>query len=89
VRIEADVPLKNFGGQNGTLIFAEMTDSIWGYRDEIVKLGYGYSTLSEPEETSVYDGNVSIEMLRDWGWCGPEKERPSWCTPWEETEKES
>ena len=46
---------------------------------EIIEAGYGYSTLSETYEK--YQSEEFIEMLRDWGWCGPEEDRPVWCAP--------
>ena len=49
-----------------------------GWTDEIVREGYGYSVLSEPDSGEDYDRDVFIEVLSDWDWSGPESERPSW-----------
>ena len=45
--------------------------------------GYYLSGLY-PEGYDHYDRENFIATLNDWGWKGPEAERPDWCTdqPW-------
>jgi hypothetical protein len=49
------------------------------HTEEVVAAGFGYSTLSEPSADRKYDRESFVEMLRDWGWAGPEHLSPSWC----------
>ena len=77
-RIRAPVLVRHIGGPKGILVVSD--DSIVDWSDEIVQAGYGFSVLSEPEPSDEYDLDVSIELLSDWGWYGPESERPAWLT---------
>ena len=83
VRVEARLLLKSFGNHNGMFIVTDFL-TIQPFADEIVAAGYGCSTLSEPSERDRYDRDVWIELLRDWGWAGPEGLRPGWCLPMDE-----
>jgi len=77
-RIEARLLLRNFGNANGMLIVTDF-GVVEPFTDEVVARGYGYSTLSERISRAAYDRDAFVEMLRDWGWSGPEEERPAWC----------
>ena len=77
-RIRAPVLVRHIGGPKGILVVSD--DSIVDWSDEIVQAGYGFSVLSEPEPSDEYDLDVFIELLSDWGWYGPESERPAWLT---------
>ena len=76
-RINAPLLVRNFGAVNGMLIVTQSQD-VWGSRSELTDQGYGFSVLSVPETNTVYIRNEYIEVLNDWGWSGPPKEKPSW-----------
>lgn len=78
--IAARLLLKRFGAQKGMIIVTDFS-TVAPFIDEIFAAGYGFSTLSEPSERDRYNRDVFIEMLRDWGWGGPEELRPGWCLP--------
>ena len=46
--------------------------------DELIKLGYGYSVLEDPNELEVFDLNDYIEMFSDWGWSNAQTKEPNW-----------
>lgn len=77
VSVDARVHLQNFGGINGMLVVSDYS-SISMLFDEITSQGYGFSVLDDPLPSEVYDREVFIEMLVDWGWSGTSAERPSW-----------
>jgi hypothetical protein len=77
-RIEARLLLRNFGAANGMLIVTDFS-VVRPFVDEVDAGGYGFSTLSEPSSRAAYDRDTFVEMLCDWGWSGPEQERPVWC----------
>jgi hypothetical protein len=77
-RIEARLLLRNFGAANGMLIVTDFS-VIKPFMDEVGTRGYGFSTLSEPSSRIAYDRDSFVQMLCDWGWSGPEEERPAWC----------
>lgn len=58
------------------LIFTDFS-VVQPFVDEVEVRGYGFSTLSEPSRAA-YDRDAFVEMLCDWGWSGPEQERPAW-----------
>jgi hypothetical protein len=69
--------VRQLGAKNGMLVFsiaAELGDS----GDELVLGGYGYSVLSEPQSPSVADLTEYVDLFSDWGWSGPENQRPGW-----------
>jgi len=69
------IRLLNFGHPKGMIIFTDF-DSYRAYADRVVKLGYGFSTLTSPY--GPYKKDSMIEMLSDWGWSGKPEERPAW-----------
>ena len=77
-----DFILRNFGGRSGTVVIQDY-DRFEPYQHEIVKLGYGFSTL-EPGKSENYDRQEFIEMLSEWGWTGDPKKAPAWLIPEEE-----
>jgi hypothetical protein len=88
--LTAEVLLKNFGGTQGILIVSDYA-IIKPFRDQVIKLGYGFSTLTEPDRDWPFTGEEKeafIEMVSEWGWCGPGK-APSWLVlqPEESTEE--
>ena len=83
--IKTRLLLKNFGAVNGMLIVTDW-DTIAQFAEEIVEAGYGYSTLSESDDRDQYNHYGFVEMLRDWGWSGPEALQPDWCLPLDDDE---
>jgi hypothetical protein len=81
-KIHADIFVPDFGHDNGTLIFRD-TEAVWPHREELSKLGYGYSVLEEPsaDVEHLYDREPFIEMLSEWGWTGNEADKPEWLLP--------
>jgi hypothetical protein len=79
VVIRADLLVKHFGARNGMLIITEY-ESVSPHLERINELGYGFSVLEEPRGSASesYDRKVFIDMLSDWGWGGPEAEKPEW-----------
>ena len=65
--------LPHFGGKNGMIAHPDF-DAISPHREQLTKLGYGYSAVSIGDE----DDDVSAqELLRDWGWTASEAP-PHW-----------
>lgn len=81
-KLRAKLLVKNFGARNGTLVFTDL-DLVWPHRDELSKLGYGYSVLDEPTSKTdeAYDRDLFIDMLSEWEWLGDEASRPNWLGP--------
>ena len=75
--VVARLRLRDFGAVNGMFIVTDYS-RIRAHTDEIVAAGFGYSALPQPSPDDGYDRESFIEMLRDWGWAGPEHLRPSW-----------
>ncbi len=76
-RVQAKVLVRDFGDRHGMLVVSDF-EIIKRNHDEIIRAGYGYSTMSEPRIEAEYDRDTSIEVLADWGWTGPEYKRPTW-----------
>jgi len=77
--VEAEAFLPDFGGPNGALCIA-LDDEARAKRARasplfVSLLGPGYRR---------FDETLFRETLDDWGWYGPEAERPPWYTgrPW-------
>jgi hypothetical protein len=79
IKLEFDFLVKNFGAKNGTIVVTDFA-SIKPYMQEIDDLGYGFSVLDEPSNKAneAYNRELFIDMLSEWGWAGPEAERPTW-----------
>jgi hypothetical protein len=78
--LTAQVLLKNFGGEKGMLIVSDYR-IIEPFRNEVIKLGYGFSTLAEPDRDWPFNDEEKeafIEMLDEWGWTGNSDEEPEW-----------
>jgi hypothetical protein len=73
--IQATVRLRGFGDRQGMLLISDF-ERIASHADTLADLGYGFSTLDDPGD--LYDREVCLELLRDWGWTGPEALRPIW-----------
>jgi hypothetical protein len=79
VAVRAEVLVRNYGARNGMLIVTDYA-VIQPWLKPLEALGYGFSTLEEPtgDGREAYDRGTFIEMLSDWGWSGPEAEKPEW-----------
>jgi len=78
--LTAQVLLKNFGGDAGMLIVSNYR-VIEPFRDQIIKMGYGFVTMAEPERDWPFTGEEKeafIEMLAEWGWTGDPDAEPEW-----------
>jgi len=81
--ITAAFLVKHFGANKGTLVFTEGNDEVYSGCNKLVKEGYGCSVLTEAEEGEQYSDDKNspigfIEILREWGWTGPESDKPTW-----------
>lgn len=68
--------VKDFGAKRGMLVDANFA-LIQPYAKILVEDGYGYSSNFGHSPES-YDRHKMIEILADWGWSGPSKDRPAW-----------
>jgi hypothetical protein len=78
--LTTQVMLRNFGGEQGMLIVSDYR-IIEPFREQIIKLGYGFATLTEPDRDWPFTGEEKeafIEMLNEWGWTGDPDEEPEW-----------
>lgn len=73
--LQARFLLKNFGAENGMLIFTDYK-IVKPYVKEIVDKGYGFSILDEPKSETIKTDEF-IDLLIDWGWSGT-GDAPSW-----------
>jgi hypothetical protein len=72
------VLLEGFGAPNGMILLPSGVE-ILPYRDAIESKGFGFSIVEPNLDSSDPESLEStIDMLRDWGWCGPERARPPW-----------
>jgi len=77
--IKSEFLLKNFGDEHGMLIIKDF-QQIEDNEIEFDVAGYGCCVMNDIASaiTSEIDPYDYIEVLRDWGWTGPESERPDW-----------
>lgn len=73
--IKCPVHIPWFGSSKGTLIFSSIAE-FWEFRDEIIADGYGYSCLSDYDDT--YDRESTLAMLSELGWGGNQENKPDW-----------
>ncbi len=64
--ISVEVRLHGYGANNGMLILSDYS-TIESRRDEIVKMGYGYSCFSQPSEDEIDSDDGLGDILDDWG----------------------
>jgi len=53
-------------------------DKVRQIEGELDDAGYGYSVMDEPKVDAPGVVEGYIEVLRDWGWAGPEQDEPKW-----------
>ena len=82
-KFEAPFLVKGFGGPQEMIIVTDY-GTIQPRRKELIALGYGYSTLSEPKNEASYSVEGCIRMLSDWGWRGDPDSAPDWILPKED-----
>lgn len=71
---------KNFGNRNGTIVLNSL-DKLNCIQDSFYKQFKNYNIAIFDYNLLNYDTDIReaiIEMLSEWGWAGPEKEKPSW-----------
>jgi hypothetical protein len=73
--VKCPVFVPGFGSSKGTLIFSSVGE-FWDFRNEIIADGFGFSCLSDYDDT--YDRESTIEMLSEWGWAGSQENKPDW-----------
>ena len=73
-RVRVDALVKDFGAPNGMLIH-QSYEVLKPFIGRILENGYGYSS-------NIGDGSYEkaafTEVLKDWGWFGPESRKPAW-----------
>jgi hypothetical protein len=77
-QFEFDVLVKGFGWPNGTVTADDYATQIEPYESVLKQLGYGWTVYLQPGPSEIYDRDNYVEMLREWGWCGPTEKRPAW-----------
>lgn len=76
-QVTVPVLLRDFGAFHGMLLVTDFK-LISTHTDELARLGYGVSCLSDPGGLAHPDDDQAlIEMLSDWGWSGRD-EAPTW-----------
>lgn len=75
--LEFDVLVNEFGSESGTLITDDATQ-IEPYVAVLRRMGYTITSYLQPPVSETYDCEDYIEVLREWGWCGREEDRPDW-----------
>ena len=75
-RLEFVALVRNFGGPSGMLV-AKDYDVVKQHRQKIVDSGFGYATNLGGSQNSCRTAQV-IDILKDWGWTGPEDQKPEW-----------
>ena len=66
ISITAEVRLQGYGAVNGMLIVSNYS-VVESRSDDIVRMGYGYSCLSQPYEEEIDSDEGLQEILNDWG----------------------
>ncbi len=74
--LQVDALVRDFGAERGMLVSNDPA-VLRLYAALIRDEGYGYSSNVRGEPLG-YDLDGVTEMLKDWGWTGPDEERPCW-----------
>jgi bifunctional N-acetylglucosamine-1-phosphate-uridyltransferase/glucosamine-1-phosphate-acetyltransferase GlmU-like protein len=75
VTIHVDMIVEGFGAPKGTLVVDDYS-ALQPHIALIKASGFTCSSFAEPTSESSVDDLQ--EMLLEWGWAGPEAERPVW-----------
>jgi hypothetical protein len=76
VYLRSPVFVHEFGGEKGTLIFDSYND-VADFEEDLKIKGYGYS-VQKSYDRDIYDREIFIEMLTEWGWTGSPNSTPKW-----------
>jgi hypothetical protein len=68
----------DFGSALGTLVFRSQDEIDAGIRYQLLAMGFGMSTFSEPLQNEEFDIDSYREMLSEWGWTSEGRKRPDW-----------
>ncbi len=60
-----EVRLRNYGAEKGMLIVSEYS-ILQARTEEIIKMGYGYSCMSQPSEDKIKSDEGLDDILNDW-----------------------
>ena len=63
--LTVEVRLQNYGAKKGMLIVSSYA-LIDGKTDELIKMGYGYSCMSEPSDDNIESDEGLDDVLKDW-----------------------
>jgi hypothetical protein len=79
-QITFDALFSDLGNLSGTLVLrsSELSKIDQDVRSELKRKGYGFSSFDEPHQRENFDINNYIEMFAEWGWSGPNREKPNW-----------
>ena len=75
-QLQAGLHVPRFGAEKGTLVFSDT--SLLHHYEELLSMGYSYSIFGTPCEGDDISDADMVDILKDWGWCGPADERPNW-----------
>ena len=75
--ISAQALLPQLGAPKGTIIVTSFSE-LKGKEEELVRIGFGYSVLSEPWSDVGYEVEECIEMFSEWGWGATQEKKPDW-----------
>ena len=76
VELNPDMLVRYFGATNGTFVFEKWPGI--SVLEELKRNGYTCSSFLGPKENNHASRDDLIDILSDWGWCGPENQKPSW-----------
>ena len=68
----------HLSNSKGVLIF-DWSDKVdASARQELESMGMGMTTFGEPGPNEEFDIGSYIQMFAEWGWTGPEAQKPRW-----------
>jgi hypothetical protein len=80
--IECVALVRAFGSAKGTILL-DLGSTTSAHHDAVSRLGF-FATRINVLAYSKYQRAAFVDTLNDWGWFGPEEQRPAWYTgqPW-------
>ena len=76
-KIQAVGRVRELGPKNGMLIISDYS-RIEPFLEQLAKSEFGFSVMAEPGEDEEFDLEDYREMFVDWGWGGPDSQKPNW-----------
>jgi hypothetical protein len=70
--------LPHFGSTHGALVFSEKSTPSAASLSTLEEMGYFPSVVFDSYER--FDEKHFVDTLDDWGFFGPDVDRPDWCT---------